>query len=159
MLANVKNQVQLIITSPVFMSMVTSWFCAQFVKTVIKLATGKISDIRELFGFLLWRTGGMPSSHSACVLSVSTSIGFRSGFDSSVFILSLCLALVVVRDALGVRRSSGTQARAINEIGAELDRKNVLLFKPIKEVQGHRPIEVIVGCFLGFFIGLAFSIL
>jgi acid phosphatase family membrane protein YuiD len=139
--------------------MVTSWFFAQFVKAVIKLVTGKVSSIKELAGILVWRTGGMPSSHSSCVLSVSTSIGFKSGFNSAVFLLSLCFALVVVRDAMGVRRSSGMQARAINEIGAELSERKMLAFKPVKEVQGHRPLEVIVGCFLGFFIGLAFSIL
>jgi acid phosphatase family membrane protein YuiD len=159
MLANVKNQIQLIFTNPVFLACVTSWFFAQLVKTLIKLVTGKVASIKELFSLLLWRTGGMPSSHSSLVCSVSTSIGFRSGFNSEIFFLSACLALVVVRDALGVRRSSGMQARAINEIGGELNRKQVLAYKPIKEVQGHKPLEVIVGCFLGFFIGIAFAIL
>jgi acid phosphatase family membrane protein YuiD len=159
MLANVKNQIQLIFTNPVFLTCVTSWFFAQLVKTLIKLVTGKVASIKELFSLLLWRTGGMPSSHASLVIAVSTSIGFKAGFDSEIFLLSVCFALVVVRDALGVRRSSGMQARAINEIGAELNSKQVLVFKAIKEVQGHKPLEVIVGCFLGFFIGLAFSVL
>lgn len=159
MLVNVKNQIQLIFTNPVFLACVTSWFFAQLVKTLIKLVTGKVASIKELFSLLLWRTGGMPSSHSSLVFAVSTSIGFKAGFNSEVFLLSVCFALVVVRDALGVRRSSGMQARAINEIGAELNDKQVLVFKSIKEVQGHKPLEVIVGCFLGFFIGFAFSVL
>jgi acid phosphatase family membrane protein YuiD len=112
-----------------------------------------------LGSLLLWRTGGMPSSHSALVLSVSTTIGFRSGFTSDIFILAVCFALVVIRDALGVRRASGIQAKAINEIGSKLTENQLISFKSIKEVQGHKPLEVIVGCFLGFFIGLAFSIL
>jgi acid phosphatase family membrane protein YuiD len=159
MLANVKFQMHLIFTNPVFLACITSWFFAQLVKTLIKLVTGRVSSLRELISLLIWRTGGMPSSHSALVLSVSTTIGFRSGFTSDIFILAVCFALVVIRDALGVRRASGIQAKAINEIGSKLTENQLISFKSIKEVQGHKPLEVIVGCFLGFFIGLAFSIL
>ncbi|MDR1785394.1 MAG: divergent PAP2 family protein [Spirochaetaceae bacterium] len=159
MLVNIKNQIHQIFINPVFLSCVTSWFFAQLVKTLIKLLTGKVSSIKELFSLLLWRTGGMPSSHSALVVSVGTSIGFRHGFDSDLCILATCFALVVVRDALGVRRASGTQAKAINDLGEELDRKDILDFSPIKVIQGHKPLEVIIGCFLGFFISLAFATL
>jgi acid phosphatase family membrane protein YuiD len=159
MLGNIKNQIHQIFTSPVFLSCITSWFFAQLIKTLIKLLTGKVSSIKQLFNMLFWQTGGMPSSHSALVVSVSTSIGVRWGISSDFFILALCFALVVVRDALGVRRASGIQAKAINEIGEDLEGKGIIRFKPIKVVYGHRPIEVIVGCLLGFFIGLAFTTL
>jgi len=101
----------------------------------------------------------MPSSHSALVFAVSTTIGFRSGFDSDIFIFAVCFTLIVVRDSVGVRRASGMQAKAINEIGRELNEKAVVSFSQIKEVHGHKPLEVIVGCLLGFFIGFAFSTL
>ena len=67
--------------------------------------------------------------------------------------------MVTIRDAVGVRRSSGIQARKINEIGKSLKENRVMDFKPIKEVNGHTPIEVSIGCLLGFFIGLAYSLL
>lgn len=145
--------------NPVFLSIIFSWFSAQFIKTLCSLVTGHIHSIGELMNMLIWRTGGMPSSHSALVVSLATSIGFRSGFSSDIFLLSLAFAMVTVRDALGVRRSAGIQAHAINEMGEKLALKNLLDFSRIKEVHGHKPLEVIMGCFLGLAIGVAFSIL
>lgn len=101
----------------------------------------------------------MPSSHSALVATLCTTIGFRSGIDSDVFILSLGFFLITIRDAVGVRRANGIQARMLNKIGRALGDKGIIDFKPIKEVQGHTPAEVFMGCLLGFFIGLAFSVL
>ena len=101
----------------------------------------------------------MPSSHSALVTTLCTTIAFRSGVTSDVFMLSLGFFLVTIRDALGVRRANGIQARMVNYIGQKLAEKGMLEYKPIKEVQGHTPIEVLIGCLLGFFIGLAFSLL
>lgn len=102
----------------------------------------------------------MPSSHSALVTSLCTTIGFRDGIHSDIFMLSLCFFLVVIRDAFGVRRSSGIQSQRMNKIGRELAEKKYLdEYEPIKEVNGHTPMEVICGCILGFFIGMAFSLL
>lgn len=159
MLLETKNVLSKLIVNPVFLSCIFSWFGAQFIKTLIKLLCGKIHSLKELIELLLWRTGGMPSSHSAIVVGLTTSIGFNSGVLSDVFILSICFTLVVIRDAVGVRRSSGIQAKVLNEIGQELSNKEIINFKQIKEIQGHTPLEVIVGCLLGFFIGIAFSVL
>ena len=74
--------------------------------------------------------------------------------------LSLCFFLIVIRDAFGVRRSSGIQAQQLNKIGRELSEKKVIdEYNSIKEVNGHTPKEVLCGCILGFYIGLAFSLL
>lgn len=101
----------------------------------------------------------MPSSHSALVATLCTTIGFRSGVNSDVFILSLGFYLITIRDAVGVRRANGLQAAMLNKIGRLLAAKNIIEeVKPIKEVQGHTPAEVIIGSLLGFFIGLAFSV-
>ena len=109
---------------------------------------------------MFWKTGGMPSSHTALVMSLCVSIGFRNGITSDIFILSTAFALVVVRDALGVRRSSGLQTRSLNELGMQLKKKGLIEnFTPLKEVHGHKPTEVIMGCFLGIFVGIAFSVL
>lgn len=159
MFNSAKSSIQQLITNPVFLSCIFSWLSAQFIKTIIKLIVGKVENLREMVELLFWRTGGMPSSHSALMTSLCTSIGFRSGVSSDVFILSCAFALVVIRDALGVRRSSGVQARVLNEMGSALDSRDIVRFHPVKEIQGHKPLEVIVGCFLGLFIGTAFSIL
>ncbi len=157
--ASLRDQVQQFFSSPVFLACVFSWLSAQVIKTVIKLFSGKIRSIGELFELLIWRTGSMPSAHSALVSSLCTSIGFRSGIASDVFMLSACFFFVTVRDALGVRRASGIQARKLNEIGAALQEQQIHAYRPIKEVQGHTPLEVCVGVLLGFFVGVAFSVL
>lgn len=159
MFVDTKEQFTVLFHNPIFLASVFSWFSAQFMKTLIHLLSGRITNLKELVALLFWRTGGMPSSHSALVSAMTASIGFSSGIDSDIFVLSCCFALVVIRDAVGVRRASGIQARTINELGKTLQSKGVLNFKPIKEVHGHKPFEVIIGCLLGLFMGTAFSVL
>ncbi|MGI5172088.1 divergent PAP2 family protein [Treponema sp. OMZ 840] len=159
MFLTMREQLYIFCINPVFLSAVFSWLSAQFIKTVIKLLTGKVSDFKELIALLVWRTGGMPSSHSALVCALTASIGFHSGMNSDVFVLSCCFTLVVIRDAVGVRRASGLQARALNEIGKKLHKKDIIEFQAVKEVHGHKPLEVFVGCLLGLFTGTAFSVL
>ena len=156
---NLKEQLHLFFSQPAFLACLFSWLSAQLVKTLIKLFSGKVHSLKELFELLLWRTGSMPSSHSALVATLCTTIGFRSGVNSDVFILSLGFYFFTIRDAVGVRRANGLQATMLNKIGRLLAAKNIIEeVKPIKEVQGHTPAEVIIGSLLGFFIGLAFSV-
>lgn len=163
MLSNVGLKLQALFASPVFLACVSSWLCAQFIKTVIKLFSGKVHSLRELFELLLWRTGSMPSSHSSTTACLCTSIGYRSGIDSDIFILAFVFFLVTIRDAVGVRRANGRQARRLNEICTLLNESNLTgeskKLERVKEVNGHSPMEVFVGCLLGFFIGIAFCVL
>ncbi len=154
------EQFKLFLQNPILQACIFSWLGAQFIKAAIKLIYGKIHSVGELIEVMVWRTGGMPSSHSALVTSLCTTIAFRHGIYSDMFIFALCFFLVVIRDAFGVRRSSGIQAKKINEIGNELSQKKVInTYKPMKEVNGHSPMEVLCGCLLGFFVGLSFSLL
>jgi acid phosphatase family membrane protein YuiD len=153
------QQAYLLVHNPVFLAALASWILSQFLKTLITLLTNTVTSFRGLIELLFWKTGGMPSSHSALVSSISTVIGFKNGIDSDLFIFSCCFALIVIRDAVGVRRSSGQQARALNELGERVSAKMRYQFKPVKEIQGHRPMEVLVGILLGFFIGVAFATL
>ncbi len=160
MLPNFKEQFILFLQNPILLSCIFSWLGAQFLKTAIKLIYGRIHSFKDLIEVMIWRTGGMPSSHSALVTSLCTTIAFRHGLHSDIFIFALCFFLVVIRDAFGVRRSSGLQAKKINELGNELQDKKVIdSYKSIKEVNGHTPMEVLCGCLLGFFVGLSFSLL
>jgi len=153
-------QFKLLLSNPIFLSCLFSWIGAQFLKTAINLIYGKIHSLKDLLAYMFWRTGGMPSSHSALVTSLCTTIGFRHGFNSDIFVFALAFFLVVLRDAFGVRRSSGMQCKKINWLGKELKEKKVLdEYSSLKEVNGHTPMEVLCGCLVGFFIGLAFSLL
>jgi len=146
--------------NPIFLSAVFSWFFTQFVKTVIVIILKPIQmPIRYYIGMLLWKTGGMPSSHSALVTALTTSIGFKEGFDSSLFIVICGYSLLVIRDAVGVRRSAGIQAKTLNKLGLDLHEKLNIDYKSVKEISGHTVPEVLIGIVIGFFIAVAFSIL
>lgn len=101
---------------------------------------------------VLFSTGGMPSSHSAMVVSLATAIGIDHGFGSPFFAISTILALVVMYDARGVRQESGQHARLLNHIVRELFAGNPIgeeEYKELKVLLGHTAAEVAVGAIIG----------
>ena len=145
-------------SNPVILSAMTSWFVSQLIKGVITLLQiKKKKRFTEILETLLWRTGGMPSSHAAVVASMAAAVGFSEGMGSNLFAVSLFFAMVVMRDAMGVRRATGLQARALNLLGKQTAEKTGIEFHPVKEVKGHAPLEVIVGALLGLFIAAAYA--
>ncbi len=128
-----------------------AYFAAQSLKVILTLIMHRRFDIRRFIG-----AGGMPSSHAAMVCATATTIGFNSGFDSSVFALSVVIALVIMYDASGVRRAAGKTAAALNRIVETLIHEGVGGVKPeyLKELIGHTPLEVFAGAFLGIVIGI-----
>lgn len=147
------------LSSPVFLSAFSSWFIAQILKSCIMLVRNRPRTAKEILLHIFWSTGGMPSSHSAVVSSLATAAGFIEGVDSTLFFVTLFYALLTFRDALGVRRAAGAQARALNQLIRDLSRHHTLRSKPVKEINGHRISEVFVGALLGFFIAVAFCTL
>jgi uncharacterized protein len=146
-------------SNPIFLSAIFSLMTAQFLKAVVNILRSRARSFREVLLTFFWKTGGMPSSHCALAVSIATSIAIREGLNKTVFILAAFFALVVVRDAMGVRRAAGIQARTLNQLGKELNARSGVPYHPVKEVHGHNPAEVIVGSLLGFFIALAFCTL
>ena len=136
---------------PFFNNSVLFWslfscLLAQFFKIVFNFfSTGKIK-----FG-IIFETGGMPSSHSALITGAASGIGYELGFDSSIFALSVALALIVMYDASGVWKSAGIQAAEINKLSKRLETQSEVL---LKENLGHTKIEVMVGSLLGPLITL-----
>ena len=143
----------------IFLSTITSLCVAQVFKMFFYLFTQKNKKILEAIQTMIWRTGGMPSSHSAIVCSLATSTGIKEGISSNFFIFSLVFAMVVLRDSLGVRRAAGLQAKALNNLGKQSAEKNGLEFNSVKEIQGHTPLEIIVGALLGILIAFIFYLL
>ncbi|MDR3341728.1 MAG: divergent PAP2 family protein [Treponema sp.] len=143
--------------NPVFLSSVSSWFFAQLIKAVIVLLNARKRTLREILETIAWRTGGMPSSHAALVSSMTTSVAFSEGIGSNLFVISFWVALIVMRDAMGVRRSSGLQARVLNMLGRNVAERLHTEYHPVKEVHGHAPLEVVVGALLGIFIAAAYA--
>ena len=135
-----------IIRNPFFIVSVSSWFVAQFVKTVIYAIENKKLDWTRLFG-----DGGMPSGHSATVTSLATLAALTYGSDSFQFAVAAILAIIVCHDAMGVRLETGKQAVVINEIleAFELLHPDKISEANLKEFVGHTPIQVIAGILLG----------
>ena len=98
---------------------------------------------------VLFRTGGMPSSHSALVTSLSTAVGMRYGLNSPLFAISTIFALIVMYDARGVRQESGQHARILNQILREMFSGQPISEKELKELLGHTAVEVAVGAMVG----------
>jgi len=137
----------------IFLSTLLSLCSAQVLKGIIYILNSRRRrKKRELVEVLVWRTGGMPSSHAAVVSSLCTSIAFVRGIASDLFIFSFWFALVVLRDAMGVRLSTGLLAKGLNNLGRQVSEKTGLDFHPVKEIQGHTPMEVVIGGLLGIFI-------
>ncbi len=152
------EQWSLFFNNPIFLSAITSWLLSQLIKTIVSLFSNTPKRFIDFVEVILWRTGGMPSSHSALASSLATSIGIRHGFDSDFFIFTVFFAMVVVRDAVGVRRSNGSQARTLNSLAAKFSEKNSeYSFKPVKEIQGHRPAEACAGIILGIIVAILFG--
>jgi acid phosphatase family membrane protein YuiD len=139
--------------NPIFLSGFVSLVLAQFIKTVIATVRSRKMGPKKAFWYFIAKTGGMPSSHCATAVSICVAIALKEGF-SDLFILSLFVMLITIRDSLGVRRAAGLQAQALNRLGNELARQGVTVYEPVKEVHGHTLPEVIVGSFLG--LGIAF---
>lgn len=113
-------------------------------------------DILKAF---FWGTGGMPSSHAAAVTALTVTAALQEGINSNLFVITLFFSVIVLRDAVGVRHSSGIQAKTMNALGRILSDRFQIEYHPVKEIQGHKPLEVLVGCFIGFFIAAAYAYL
>ena len=137
------------------MSAVTGWVVAQFLKTMIDFALNKSFNAERLVG-----SGGMPSSHSATVCGMTTAAMLKYGVGSFEFAVSFVVSMVVMYDAIGVRRETGKQAKLLNSILNENPLKLKLnaevLQEKLKEYVGHTPLQVLAGAILG--IGLALAL-
>jgi acid phosphatase family membrane protein YuiD len=155
---SVATAIKSLFENKIFLSTFTSLITAQILKMVTYFFSVKNKDFRkwDVIETMIWRTGGMPSSHSAIVCSLVTAAGISEGVSSNFFIFSLVFAMVVLRDSMGVRRASGIQAKALNNLGKQSAEKTGLDFHSVKEILGHTPFEVLVGSLLGILIAVLF---
>ncbi len=128
-----------------------AWFLAQFYKVVASLIIEKKIIWKRMF-----ETGGMPSSHSATVTALATSVGIVYGVSSTLFAIVTVFAIIVMHDASGIRRAAGKQAGVLNKLSESLNAifENRFQQENLRELLGHTPVEVFVGALLG--IAVAF---
>ena len=129
---------------------------AAFTAQVIKFCVFTIRSRRINFK-ILTTTGGMPSSHSAGVIGISTSVGIIAGFDSLLFAVSVGYALIVMYDATGIRRAAGKTAACLNKMMDDFYHHDLQSAGgKLKELLGHTPLEVIVGAIYGIVFAFAY---
>lgn len=133
---------------------------AQFIKIPIQYAV-----TRELDWKFFTSTGGMPSSHSAAVTSLTTAVAYEHGVGSTIFAVSTMFAVITMFDATGVRFQAGQQALTINKMRTDLQlfmnetrnwpkKKEEEKIEELKTLLGHKPSEVFMGALTGIAISV-----
>lgn len=135
---------------------VLSMLLAQFFKIPIGYLLDRKLNFKRIF-----ETGGMPSSHSAFIVSLTVGIARINGVHSSIFALSFVMACIIMYDAMGIRRAAGQHAKLLNIImSSDNQNENKKFGLPqikLKELLGHTPFEVLGGALLGLIIGFLFT--
>lgn len=139
----------------ILISAVAGWLVAQILKTIIHMIFTRKFVAERLVG-----SGGMPSSHSATVCALATSTYMTYGASSAEFAITLIVAIIVMYDAMGVRRETGNQAKVLNEMmtlfedmGSDMAPQDKL-----KEFVGHTPLQVLIGAILGIVIAVIMNL-
>lgn len=142
---------QELVHNRIFVSAVLGWFIAQVLKTIIHMFLTKQFVAERMIG-----SGGMPSSHSATVCALATATGMEYGGGSFEFAIAVILAIIVMHDAMGVRRETGIQAKVINEMLEIFTNmgKKMSPEEKLKEFVGHTPLQVLAGAILGILIAV-----
>ena len=139
-------------SNKIFMAAALGWLVAQVLKTIIYLILTKQFVAERLVG-----SGGMPSSHSSTVCALAAAACYEFGPGSFEFVISLFFAIVVMYDAMGVRRETGIQAQVLNNIlriFEDMGRSEISAQDKLKELVGHTPLQVLMGALLGILIAV-----
>lgn len=146
------NAFRELFSNRIFMTAATGWLVAQILKTIIHLILSKKFVAERLIG-----SGGMPSSHSSTVCSLATATYFVYGTASFEFAIAAIFAIIVMYDAMGVRRETGIQAKVLNDmlkIFEEMGSGKISTVETLKEFVGHTPLQVLAGALLGILIAV-----
>jgi len=130
-------------------------FLSMLIAQLYKLVTSSIIK-KKMDWSRLWETGGMPSSHSASVISLVTAIGITEGVQSIGFAISVVFSIVVMYDAAGIRKAAGEHAGIINQLTDFFSLKYDKKFhnEKLKELLGHSRLEVLIGAIVGFLVSI-----
>lgn len=137
------NDFTLLINNKIFISLILSWFLSQILKLILEFKKNGFSYS------IFFRSGGMPSAHSASVSALCASVYISEGI-TTLFIISLAFAVLVMYDARGIRYEASKHAKLLNK----LINKKTLDFPKLKELIGHEISEVVVGAILGILISV-----
>ena len=145
-----------LISNHILLAALCAWLFSQVLKLIIHALVERKFSFERLYG-----DGGMPSTHSATVVSLAAMCGWCCGFASVEFAIALIYASVVMRDATGVRREAGKHATAIKELVKGLnamfvEKNSQIRTEKLKEFVGHTPLQVFFGAILGVLIAVIY---
>ena len=144
-----------ILNNHVLFVVLLGWFVAQALKIPIHRIVEHEWDFSRFHG-----SGGMPSSHSSMVTAGAVAIGAVEGFGTPIFALAVAFAMIVMYDAAGVRRETGTQAAVINQILKDvLINGKQISDEELKELVGHTPLEVACGAVTGLIVAVVYLLI
>ncbi len=126
-----------------------SGIAAQILKVVV--------DAIQKKGFKPLRildSGGMPSSHTSVVTTLTVGVAVYEGVTSPLFGISLIISLYFIFEATGLRQEVGNQARVLNEIIEKVKAEHHFDTDGLQELIGHTWAEVIGGFALGLLVAL-----
>lgn len=130
-----------------FVIPIVSWVMAQVAKIFICGIKNGDWDWRYIY-----RSGGMPSAHTTVIVSLCTVLAYRLGTQSPEFGIACILAAIVMYDAINVRHAVGEHAKALRAIMPEVFKKGHPPKMIIHQSNGHTPLEVLAGLFIGVIV-------
>jgi len=133
----------------VLIAVLVAWLLAQ----ILKIPTEYLRSRRWMWA-MFFAAGGMPSSHSALLVSGTLAVGLYFGFDHPLFGVAVAITMIVTHDAAGVRRQAGMHAERINVLFEELLKGHMWTEDELREVIGHTPLEVVGGILLGLLVAI-----
>lgn len=136
----------------IFLAGAVGWLIAQILKTLIHMFFTREFVAERLIG-----SGGMPSSHSATVCALAAAVCYEYGASGFEFAIAFLFAIIVMYDAMGVRRETGIQAKLLNDIiktFEDMGHSNISAHDKLKEFVGHTPLQVLAGAVLGVLIAV-----
>ena len=133
----------------IIIAFILGWLVAQLTKVVLfLLQKGKLTFAE--FKTLIMKSGGMPSSHTACLTAATLMIGVMQGFLTPLFAFAVCVDAIVIYDALNVRYAVGEQGKFLNAlVASKKGQKGKKSKQSVKVVEGHVIPEVLVGLLMG----------
>ena len=142
----------------VFLAFVLGWFVAQVLKLIFFIVKKRGKTTFHDVMYYMVKSGGMPSGHTASFTAVTMTIGYISGFTSTIFALAVCNTLIIVYDAINVRYSVGEHGKVLNKLIDEKNKGEGSKIKRLRVVEGHTVAEAAMGFLLGISIATMIKI-
>lgn len=127
---------------------IIAWLTAQCLKLLIEAWRNRGIDLKRF-----WGAGGMPSSHAAGSVALTTVLWRDFGFNEPVVAVAFTFTVIVLYDAANIRRETGRQAEILNKMVEVFRQHSQFTEERLKELLGHTPLQVLAGTLLGFLIG------